>query len=106
MRTPEEHRERWRNRIKDFCAALWSKDLYDHQTIEVVPFKQGWTITIAQMYSFVPLHFSHLKQISAYFGTDDLRTSNDSSPGCETCDYGSTYTLYIYIDHDKGTVIK
>lgn len=55
-------------------------------------------VRFAKMYSAPSLSFAHLKKLSAFFGTDNIDNGDEfSDPGCETCDYGSSYGFTIYI---------
>lgn len=44
-----------------------------------------------KMYSHPELSFTILKNLSEFFGTDNIKAEQYSFAGCETCDYGSSY---------------
>lgn len=50
-------------------------------------------VTVSQMYNFVEVDFKKMKAIGEFFETENLNVENDSYPGCETCDYGSSYQM-------------
>lgn len=43
------------------------------------------------MYNAPDISFAILKQLSEFFGTDDIRVETFGYPGCDTYDYGSKY---------------
>jgi len=51
------------------------------------------------MYERPDINFAKLKQISNEFKTDDIKFSDGSAShsGCDTCDYGSLYTVQLTI---------
>lgn len=50
------------------------------------------------MYDAPRLGFQQLKQISEFFGTENVDKYDDISwGGCETCDYGSSYGFVVRI---------
>lgn len=51
------------------------------------------------MYDAPEISFSILKQLSEFFGTDEINVDNFSHGGCETCDWGSEYGHEIRIDN-------
>lgn len=56
-------------------------------------------ISVSQMYEYVPNGFQELKKIGEFFGTDKVNGSDkDYYSGCETCDYGSSYTVNFIIE--------
>ena len=49
-------------------------------------------ITVSRMYDYVPLNFEIMKLVSDILGTSNIdEGSRHSYPGCDTCDYGSSY---------------
>lgn len=50
------------------------------------------------MYNFVDVQFSHLEVLSKLFKTKNINIgSKFAREGCDTCDYGPSYSLTIYI---------
>lgn len=78
-------------RIKDF------QDL----KVTIAPIKNekgsGFEIKISQEYEYVDMNFEILFNLAEYFGTKKIDIDNWSSRGCDTCDYGSSYTHSIQI---------
>jgi hypothetical protein len=50
-----------------------------------------------RMYEYVDVSFEALKELAELFGTDKVDTDQNSSGGCETCDYGSSYEVTFII---------
>lgn len=60
--------------------------------------KNCWVITLSQMYRYVDVEFEHLLKLSELFNTKKINIGDKwHTEGCETCDYGSKYSLSIYI---------
>lgn len=57
------------------------------------------TITIDGEYYLLDVNLTKLNNLAALFGTDQINVDEDDRPGCETCDYGSSYKRIFYI-HD------
>lgn len=75
-------------------------DSYEKPTVKVVvPYgTQGGCldIVIAQMYEYVKMGFPTLQAISDILGTEKIDIySQESSGGCDTCDYGSSYEITL-----------
>ena len=51
------------------------------------------SVTISQMYEYIQYNLKQLLQMSEFFGTQNINDSRYSSPGCDTCDYGSSYEV-------------
>lgn len=59
-------------------------------------------VTVSQMYQYVEVTFDVLKRLSKLFGTTKINVGNyDFTSGCESCDYGSDYTVTIYVKNAK-----
>lgn len=67
--------------------------------ISIVKMGQKIEIDMTQMYGPPPITFAMLKQLSDYFGTEQIDVDNSciEKEGCETCDYGSEYGHSIQI---------
>ena len=67
----------------------------------------GRTLCISQMYEHLSMNVKTMIALSEYFGTQDWDTDLTSSPGCETCDYGSSYDHDItFKDYDEIEVVE
>lgn len=49
-------------------------------------------ILTSRMYSYLPLTYKIMKNLAEVFGTEDYTTNQEHLTGCETCDYGSSYS--------------
>lgn len=59
-------------------------------------------ITISQMYDYVDVTFEHLEEITKLCGSKRLNIGErEHNGGCETCDYGSSYKLPLYVMDPK-----
>lgn len=65
---------------------------YTHPTLGV-----GFEIDFTKMYNAPELTFTMMKELSEYYGTDQIDFDEYSQSGCETCDYGSCYGYKIQI---------
>jgi hypothetical protein len=63
--------------------------------------RQQYTITIAQMYEYVPVNFDMLYRLSDFFETRKINDTRYSSRGCDTCDYGSSYEVKLTVGGDE-----
>ena len=64
----------------------------------VTPEVNGWRIEMKTMYGYVRLTLDRLMALSAFMGTKNIDTVDQySSDGCDTCDYGSLYTLALSV---------
>jgi len=50
------------------------------------------TIKVKQMYEYVSVNFEKMQKIANWFDTVNLDVDEWSRRGCDTCDYGSSYT--------------
>lgn len=53
---------------------------------------QHLSVKVIKMYEHVSLTFASLEALAEIFGTKDFTVDNWSARGCETCDFGSSYT--------------
>ena len=51
------------------------------------------TIRVARMYEYLPFNTKFLFKLAEMVGTDNLNVDKYHRDGCETCDYGSSYTM-------------
>ena len=89
-------------KIAEKIGALWSEIYEKPEHIDVklvkVDGEEGIDINISRQYSHPKLTFSVLKKISDLFETERIDTYDEwSSPGCDTCDYGSSYGYTIRV---------
>ncbi len=52
----------------------------------------GIEVEVSHMYDYVEVGFKQLIGLAKFFGTDRFEIDSNSFTGCETCDYGSSYT--------------
>jgi hypothetical protein len=85
---------------KAFVLALWPND--HNQNVSVRQVSRGYTIEIARMYGYVNLSLDKLLKLAEFFGTMNIDTSDRwASRGCDTCDYGSSYTVSLLVEDDN-----
>lgn len=95
------------NHSKEAIEAFF-KELYKEEynpTFHVYIGKNDVRVRVDQSYNYVELDFAVLKKISDFFGTLGVNTDMDYESGCETCDYGSSYSvefiIYPYENNSK-----
>lgn len=67
-------------------------------SVEIVNFDNYFNIILSKMYNYVPINFDFLKLMADYCNTDDIsETGKDHYNGCETCDWGSKYSISFTI---------
>ena len=67
----------------------------------------GLILTIHNMYEYFPVTYKSLEFISQVFKTDKINiVGREGSPGCDTCDYGSQYTVKFVIFGDGLGIIQ
>lgn len=83
--------------IEQLIGEMWVPGTHDHQkvTVETNVKTRHVLIRITRMYEYVDLTFSMLKSLSDRLGCEEINESRSSSDGCETCNYGSTYTIEL-----------
>lgn len=71
---------------------------YDYLNVEVRKVDENTvTVKAERMYEYLPLEYKHLSRMADLFGTTRINEDRYDSSGCETCDYGSQYTLNFTI---------
>lgn len=93
-------KQHFKPQIEKFCESLWSDDHGSHRKITVGVKDKVVTIKVEQMYDHVDHSFKVLNAISQFFGTTNIESSEWSSSGCDTCDYGSNYTIEFTVKED------
>lgn len=84
--------------VEDFARTLWPKEEYrDAPDIDVDMRKDSIDLKVSAMYEAPGLSFAILKQLSAFFETDNIHDERFDHSGCETCDYGSDYGFTLTI---------
>lgn len=64
--------------------------------------ESGLRIHVSQQYEHCPLTFRMLTELSELFDTKNIdEVERYSTPGCDTCDYGSVYSWTLLIKPDK-----
>lgn len=77
----------------------WFEALFPEAEISVATRgSAGLSVQISKMYEFVNLNFATLKKISERYGTDKIDVDDYAQSGCDSCDYGSSYTHTISIE--------
>jgi hypothetical protein len=54
---------------------------------------QKVVVRVHRMYEYVPVNASHLFSLANIFGTQNIEMDQYSSPGCDTCDWGSSFEV-------------
>lgn len=58
-------------------------------------------IEVSDMYESPGLQFSQLRALADFFDTDNISNDTWNEAGCETCDYGSKYSVTLYIKPEE-----
>ena len=76
---------------------IWGKDFTIHTRLHY-KFKNNIEFEWSEMYEAPQISFAMLTELSEFFGTKEIDVDNSiNSPGCETCDYGSSYGHVITV---------
>lgn len=67
--------------------------------VDVVAYGPGEyaTIEVEQMYEYIDCSLKDLLKLAELMGTMNINIDEEFMCGCETCDYGSSYTKTFYI---------
>lgn len=86
-------------KIEQAVELVKARNAESYNKADVTASVEGDTVRIRadRMYEYVDVSFAALKELSDLFGTDKIDTDQDSSGGCETCDYGSSYEVTFII---------
>jgi len=68
-------------------------EIYPGADIKVDSTGKKIHIKVSQMYEYVEVSLSILKEISKKMKCEEIDLESYQSDGCETCDYGSSYEL-------------
>lgn len=79
--------------IKDYLETLFP----DANKIVITRNGSGWNIEMSRMYEYLNLPLMRLIDLSEFFGSKNINDSRYSFGGCETCDYGSSYTIELTV---------
>ena len=60
-----------------------------------------WTIEAKRMYEYPEFGAELLFKLCEFFDTMNINDSRYAMGGCETCDYGSSYELTLYVADGK-----
>lgn len=78
------------NKIKEMWPGLGSLSICKYDT--------AWDIDMGNMYEAPGLSLSQLIELSKFFGTENIKSGTGySQGGCETCDYGSSYSITLEV---------
>ena len=87
---------RTKKQIEKKVKEIWTDEGSVDTEISVK--KDRVDITLSSMYSPPGLSFANLKALSEFFETDNINDADGfASPGCDTCDYGSSYGFTLVI---------
>lgn len=68
------------------------EDVFDSECDSVYITDTSVRIEISKMYDYIDCSFSKLCEMSEFFDTKNIDIDEWSSRGCDTCDFGSSYT--------------
>lgn len=61
-------------------------------------------ITVKCMYEAPPINLNVLMQLAEFFGTRNINDDERfARPGCDTCDYGSTYGFTLIVRPERAS---
>jgi hypothetical protein len=83
--------------IEQFVVEVFPPRKYDYQEVEISVEPAKITILVSRMYAAVPLSFEILTKFSKFFDTMEINENSFGQPGCDTCDYGSKYSIELTI---------
>lgn len=82
-------------KILDFIE---EREEWDKPNISISFNEKRVLISFERMYSFFEPSFALMKMLSEWFETDHINLGDHySRPGCDTCDYGSSYKVSLSI---------
>jgi hypothetical protein len=94
--------------VKSFMDILNKGLPYETASYErIEPRWDGKTLTIEvkRMYEYVTITTMMLMEMVQWFGTMGIDVVDKYSyPGCETCDYGSSYTVTLIVQNPSKNV--
>lgn len=65
-----------------------------------------YRLEISTMYSYIDFGFDFLEAVSKIFNTKQINFQHGTAmSGCETCDYGSRYTMELYIKKSDVEIV-
>lgn len=75
------------------------KKIFDKDDVEIEYNQKCGEIKISRSYEYFSLKFSHLEKLSKLLGTEEISVSksDDVRTGCDTCGYGSCYSIVLTI---------
>jgi len=88
--------------IEDKISKVWNSSPYKDIAVEATTIGQtAVSINVSQMYKYVPLGLKELLGVARAIDTDRFEVDQWSSDGCETCDYGSNYSVQFRYELDN-----
>ena len=70
------------------------RECFPDEDVEVCQISGKVEVTISQMFEYIEVSFSKLKEISDEFGCKEIDLKRDKTRGgCESCDWGSRYEV-------------
>lgn len=76
------------------CFRIWSED----EDFIVKVSSNQVTISVSQMYEYLSVNITHLMKLMRFFNTSNITDDRYGERGCESCEYGSSYTVDITIE--------
>lgn len=61
----------------------------------------GWNLEVSRMYEYVEFSAEKMFSICRFFNTMNVNDDRYAYGGCETCDYGSKYTVEFTVRDGK-----
>lgn len=98
----------WKEIMKESSSYNLQKVCVEQKKIFKFPtYHDAFMLTISCQYKPMPVNYDSLKKLSEFFGTDKIDIyGEESHPGCETCDLGSSYTVVLSIFNSNLKIKK
>lgn len=75
---------------------------YDDRVVDVQTSGEDLVFSVGQQYKPPELTVSTLNAVAAFVGTDTIDIGSESESGCETCDFGSCYSVVLTVRGGAG----
>lgn len=83
--------------------SIFSDGFFDRREINIERIDDDrMRIVVSRQYKHYPLTFDVMKRLSELLRTDHLDFDNEYSPGCDTCDYGSSCSIIVAARWDRS----
>lgn len=90
--------------IKAKVEEIWRVRPHDWRELEIKIERDGLAVrlTLTSMYDAPPYNYEIASQLAEFFGTTDINNADHiDAPGCDTCDYGSSYGFTLVIQPER-----